>query len=276
MTTPDILQRIVAQRRKRLASEAAPSLPSPTEIGSARSPRENPFLVQIATKKQQRLPAIIAEIKMGSPRLGSIADRFDPIAQARLYAEGGATCLSVVVEPDFFYGSWELLTACKEASGLPAVAKDFVVDESQLLNAKAAGADVILLVAALLEADELAHYATLARSLGLVPLVETHDTDDLAKLALAEASDEWQSEDFAEWELVGVNNRNLRTFEVELERSLTMAPLLPFQAIKVAESGIASGADVMLLAEGGFDAFLIGESLLLAKDPRALLSELVG
>jgi indole-3-glycerol phosphate synthase len=201
---------------------------------------------------------------MGSPRLGSLHGRFDPVKQARTYAENGAAALSVVVEPDFFHGDYELLTLCREASGLPAIAKDFVVDPVQLVWAKDAGADAVLLIAALHEAEELAGYARMARGLGLVPLIETHDAGDVAKL-LGEP-----------WEIVGVNNRDLRTFEVDLQHSISLVPSLPPGALRVAESGIRDALDLLMLRESGFDAFLIGESLLLAPDPGAKLRELTG
>lgn len=279
-----ILRRIAARRRERLAegtegiertegakrTELAPPDRAP---GGAEvlTPATNPFLAALARFSRGGRPAggdaeaaVIAEIKMGSPRLGSLAGRVDPIAQARLYAEHGAAALSVVVEPDFFYGSYELLAACRAASGLPAIAKDFVVDAVQLRWARDAGADAVLLIAALYEPEELESYARQARALGLAPLVETHDADDLARLA------------GAPWELVGVNNRDLRTFAVDLERSLALLPALPAGAVKVAESGIRDALDVALLRDCGFDAFLVGESLLLAPDPGAKLRELTG
>jgi indole-3-glycerol phosphate synthase len=195
---------------------------------------------------------VIAEVKMGSPRLGSLAGRIDPGAQAAAYRQAGAAALSVVVEPDHFHGSYELLAECRAASGLPAIAKDFVVSEQQLVWARDAGADAVLLIAALHEAQELARLAAVARALGLAPLVEC-----------------------SEWELVGVNNRDLRTFEVDLEHSIALLPRLPVGALRVAESGISSGADRRRLAAAGFDAFLVGEALLLAEDPAATLRELL-
>ncbi len=222
--------------------------------------RDNSFLAALAARRGR---AVIAEVKMGSPRLGSLAGRVEPLAQARLYAEGGAAALSVVVEPDYFDGSYELLAACREASDLPALAKDFVVDAVQLGWAREAGASAVLLIAALLDAGELVRLAAEARALGLAPLVELDDEAELAKLA-GEA-----------WELVGINNRDLRTFRVDLARSLALAPRLPAGALRVAESGIGSGADVARLRAAGFDAFLVGESLLLADDPAARLAELL-
>jgi indole-3-glycerol phosphate synthase len=312
---PDLLLRIVERRRERLAEARARgplgggnAVPAPVggEHGAATvssaappesepallSPRDNPFLAALthpsrapgahpatpahparpatsghpaspATPAQPATPAIIAEIKMGSPRLGTLRGRIDPLAQARLYADNGAAALSVVVEPDFFSGSYELLADCRAASGLPVVAKDFVVDPLQLAWARSAGADAVLLIAALYEPEELARYARLARGLGLVPLIETHDAGDLASLG------------GEPWELVGVNNRDLRTFEVDLERSIALLPSLPAQALKVAESGIRDALDVALLADSGFDALLIGEALLLAEDPAAKLRALL-
>jgi len=249
----DILQQIAEQRRRRLAEMGPQDQPvSP--------PKTESFHAAIAAKRGR---AIIAEVKMGSPRLGSLVDRIDPRRQARIYAENGAAALSVVVEPDFFHGSYELLTVCKEASGLPALAKDFVVDPRQIEWAAAAGADAVLLIAALLEPDELERYAESARHLGMEPLVETHGAADLDKLASGD------------WPLVGVNNRDLRTFEVHLDRSIELVPQLPATALKVAESGIATAADLERLAAAGFDAFLIGESLLLSEDPARLLRELL-
>lgn len=268
MTVPHILARIVERRRQRLATAmagraSAPDLPT----GPPRTAADNAFLAALIDRRGRGglgEPAIIAEVKMGSPRLGSLDDRVDPIRQARTYALHGAAALSVVVEPDFFHGSYDLLAACRSASGLPAIAKDFVVDPLQLLWARDAGADAVLLIAALYSADELARYAGMARGLGLAPLIEVHDAADLAKLAAGR------------WELAGVNNRDLRSFAVDLDRSIAMVSHLPAGALRVAESGIDSRAAVARLALAGFDALLIGESLLLADDPAAKLRELAG
>jgi indole-3-glycerol phosphate synthase len=260
MSAPDVLLRIAEWRRERLAEAAGERTPLLLP-GEPLTARDNPFLAALAARRGR---AVIAEVKMGSPRLGPLAGRVDPLAQARLYGAHGAAALSVVVEPDFFHGSYQLLAACREASGLPAIAKDFVVDPRQLAWARDAGASAVLLIAALLDPEELAAHAAAARGLGLVPLVEVHDRDDLAKLGNEP------------WELVGVNNRDLRTFEVDLGHSIGLLPELPPAALKVAESGIATRADRDLLAEHGFDAFLIGTSLLLADDPPALLRELAG
>ena len=260
---PDILRRICEQRRRRVAAGDAGASPARR---LAAGPPGRRFLDAISARRGR---AVIAEIKMGSPKLGDLRGRFDPVARARTYAEAGAACLSVVVEPDHFFGSYELLAECAAASGLPAVAKDFVVSDVQLEWARDAGASAVLLIAALHDAAELRRLASLARGLGLVPMVETHDDEDFEKLAPA-------ADDASAWELVGINNRDLRTFEVDLERSADRVGRLPAPALKVAESGIHTGADVAKLRRAGFDAFLIGERLVLSGDPAAALAELLG
>lgn len=282
-SVPDVLLRIAAKRRERVAEAAREpaggGTPGPWHEGVPLTAADNAFLAALTRGGEsprarpdahlggevRRAPrAVIAEVKMGSPRLGSLVDRVDPLAQAAAYAAHGAAALSVVVEPDFFHGSYELLTACRRASGLPAIAKDFVVSPVQLLWARDAGASAVLLLAALHDAGELARYAGLARGLGLVPLIETHTPEDVAKLA------------GESWELVGVNNRDLRSFEVDLGHAIDLLPALPPAAVKVAESGIHDAAAAERLWRAGFDALLIGESLLLAADPAAKLRELAG
>ena len=256
----DILVRIVRQRKMRMVeARAKQTFTEPPRQPVIQTPANNRFLAGL---EKLRGRAVIAEVKMGSPRLGSLADRFEPLTLARTYAEHGAAALSVVVEPDFFLGSYELLAACAEASGLPAIAKDFIVDPLQLQWARRAGAQAVLLIAALYPRRELLEYARLARCYGMVPLIEIHDLSDLMKLG----------DDI--WELVGVNNRDLRTFEVEITNSLALLPSLPPGAMKVSESGIRSADDTRTLRGAGFDAYLIGETLLLAEDTAAKLREL--
>jgi indole-3-glycerol phosphate synthase len=256
----DILLRIVERRRRRLAPFGGGEMPDILAAPPVLAAPDNPFLAALA---RMRGRAVIAEVKLGSPSMGSVRGQFDPLEVARTYAREGAAALSVVVEPDFFYGSYELLRGCRQASGLPTIAKDFVVDPLQLQWAKDAGADAILLVAALYPKDELHRYAAAARAHGLVPLVEVHDLGELSRLG------------GARWELVGVNNRDLRTFDVRIEHGLALASTLPTEAIKVAESGIHSAADLHMLRAVGYDAFLVGERLLLAPDPGKALRELL-
>lgn len=255
----DILLKIVRQRKVRVGpQEPFQGHSAASHLHTAES---NAFL---AALQASTAPAIIAEVKLGSPRIGSLVGKVDPEAQAKIYRDHGAAALSVVVEPDFFHGSYELLERCREASGLPAIAKDFIVDPVQIRWAREAGADAVLLIAALYDAHRLQELAALARGEGLVPLIETHGREDLEAL------------EGKEWELVGVNNRDLRTFEVSLSSSEQMAPLLPAGALRVAESGLRSAQEIQRLESAGFRAFLIGESLLLAPDPGAELEALRG
>ena len=265
---PDILRRICEQRRRRVAAGDAGVSPARRLPSGAPGRR---FLDAISAR---RGAAVIAEIKMGSPKLGDLRGRFDPVARAATYADAGAACLSVVVEPDHFHGGYDLLAECAAASGLPAVAKDFVVSDVQLAWARDAGACAVLLIAALYDAAELRRLAGLARGLGLVPLIETHDDTDFEKLRPT-AGDGGEEQNTG-WELVGINSRDLRDFAVDLERSVERVGRLPSSALKVAESGIHTGADVAKLRRAGFDAFLIGERLVLSGDPTAALAELLG
>ena len=258
----DILRRIVDQRRLRIGTALeSVQLSLGERPADSDAPLRSPFIEAIRSAAGM---AVIAEVKLGSPRLGSLQDVLDPERQARIYAENGAAAISVVVEPDFFHGSYELLARCQRASGLPALAKDFVVHPIQLEWAQRGGAAAVLLIAALHPAADLLKLAERARQLGLIPLVECHSQTDLTRLV------------GGEWELVGVNNRDLRTFKVDLERSVAMLPNLPVGSVRVAESGIESSSDVARLSAAGFDAFLVGETLLLADDPGARLQELVG
>jgi len=264
---PDILRRICEQRRRRVAAGDAGVSPARRLPAGAAGRR---FLEAISAR---RGAAVIAEIKMGSPKLGDLRGRFDPVARAAIYADAGAACLSVVVEPDHFHGGYDLLAECASASGLPAVAKDFVVSDVQLAWARDAGACAVLLIAALYDAVELRRLAGVARGLGLVPLIETHDDADFEKLGPMARGDGGEAN--ADWELVGINNRDLRTFAVDLERGVERVGHLPSSALKVSESGIHTGTDVARLRRAGFDAFLVGERLVLAGDPGTALAELL-
>lgn len=261
MSSPaDILVEIACRRRERIGDAAQGLPPSAEPAAAPLVDAGNRFLEALSRPGR----SVIAEVKLGSPRLGDLRDTLDPERQARIYARAGAAAISVVVEEDFFFGSYELLARCARASGLPTLAKDFVVDPVQLEWAAAAGADAVLLIAALCRDEELAAMASVARQLGLVPLVEIHDAEDLHRLGRSP------------WEVVGVNNRDLRTFEVDLRHSAEMARRLPAAVLKVSESGLSDPEQLEMLAGAGFDAFLVGESLLLSEDPGRELVRLIG
>lgn len=206
---------------------------------------------------------VIAEIKRRSPSRGTLGEALDPAGLAVSYQDGGATCLSVLTDQGFFGGSPADLEAARRASGLPVLRKDFTVCAADVCDARLMGADAVLLIAAALSQTELVDLTQLAHSLGLGALVEVHDEAEVARALDAGAK------------AVGVNQRDLVTFEVDPERSAKLRPLIPDGVLTVAESGVRSPADARRLAEVGYDAVLVGESLVTARDPVASVAALV-
>ncbi|MFM8358897.1 MAG: indole-3-glycerol phosphate synthase TrpC, partial [Verrucomicrobiota bacterium] len=212
---------------------------------------------------------LIAEVKKASPSAGVIRADFDPVRIAREYQAAGAGCLSVLTDVDFFQGSLDYLRAIRQAVDLPLLRKDFLIDERQILEAVEWGADAILLIAAILHDDQLAHFQALAEAAGLAALVEVHDEDELARALRCGAR------------LVGVNNRNLKTFQVDLGTTERLAARLraadrPEDRLLVAESGIHTRADVLRLKACGSRAILVGESLMRSGDLAGKVAELLG
>jgi indole-3-glycerol phosphate synthase len=206
--------------------------------------------------------AVIAEIKRASPSKGPLALDLDPAALARAYQEGGAAALSVLTDQEFFGGSPEDLRAARAATALPVLRKDFTVAPADVLDARGMGADAVLLIAAALSPDEMPELMTLAASVGLDALVEVHDEAEAERALTAGAT------------MIGVNQRDLFTFEVDPARAVRVAAMLPAEAVRVAESGIRGGEDVRRLVAAGFDAVLVGEALVTSSDPGAALREL--
>jgi len=205
---------------------------------------------------------VIGEIKKASPSKGVFTEHFDPASNARMYASGGAAALSVLTDREFFHGSLSDLEIARAAVSVPVLRKDFTLDELHVIEAAAHGADAILLIVALLEERSLRDLRELAARYRMAALVEVHDAYEL-ETALASGA-----------EIVGVNNRNLHTFDVSLETSLQLAAKIPAHVVKVSESGIHSRADVARLAGAGYQAFLVGEHLMKSADPSAALREL--
>jgi indole-3-glycerol phosphate synthase len=256
----NILEQIVERKRERL-EEAKLRRPlkelrasAPTIIGAGRfiSPLRNDGI------------NVIAEIKRRSPSRGVIRDKFDPVGIARNYTANGAAAISVLTEEDFFDGSLGHLSAVRDVTHLPLLRKDFIFDIYQLYEALHAGATAILLIAAMLEAAQIKEFIAEARYLGLDALVEVHDREELEKAVESGA------------QLLGVNNRNLRTFETTIETSLQLAAELPDSLTLVSESGIRTREDIARLRAAGFHAFLIGEELMRAEDEGKALKELLG
>jgi indole-3-glycerol phosphate synthase len=213
--------------------------------------------------RQQERVNVIAEFKRRSPSRGVIREDLPPVAVAQAYEVAGAAALSVLTDHQFFGGSLQDLQEARAATLLPTLRKDFVVDAYQVREAWIAGADAVLLIAAVLDDAELRALHKLAVEHGLDPLVEVHDGRELARALAAGAT------------LIGVNSRDLRTMEVRLETALELAPLVPDEVVAVAESGIRSGRDLRRLRDAGYDAFLVGEQLMQAKDPGRALEELL-
>ena len=253
-TVPDILARISASKRAALAGVGGVEREELERQAAARTEWRD-FHAALTARR----PAIIAEIKKASPSKGTFTNHFNPAAIAKLYASGGAAALSVLTDSEFFQGSLNDLETARKATTVPVLRKDFTIDEFHVIEAAAHGADAILLIAAILEESELRRLRELAAGYRMAALVEVHDEAEL-EAALGSGA-----------RIVGVNNRNLHTFEVTLETSLRLAAKIPSGVVKVAESGIHSRAAVAQLEDAGFQAFLVGEHLMKAADPVSAL-----
>lgn len=251
-----VLEQIVERTRERLRSEEKPDRRAAEAVAERRTPHA--FRAALARDGVN----IIAEIKSASPSAGSIVPDPDVESIARDYARGGAAALSVVTEPEFFQGSRDWLARATAASGLPVVMKDFVVEPSQIMRGIAAGADAVLLLASLLDARQLADYIGLLEAYGCDALVEVHNEIELERAVDSKAR------------IIGVNNRDLRSFHVDLATSERLGAMMPADVIRVAESGIRTRADVERLRAAGFHAFLVGESLLRQDDRAAAVQAL--
>lgn len=212
--------------------------------------------------KNEGRASVIAEVKKASPSAGVIRKNFNPVEIIKNYEKSGADAISVITEEDFFLGSPDTLRLVKKLSGCPALMKDFIIDEYQLYAAASMGADCVLLIARLLPGGKLADFVCKAAELNMDSLVEVHDGKELDSALGAEAK------------IIGINNRNLETFEVDIRTTLDIAPGIPEGVIKVSESGISTKDDVKKLYSAGIDAVLIGEVLMRAEDPGAKLREL--
>ena len=258
----DILQRIVAVKREEIAAtRARRSLPGWRALAEARGGLRG-FEAALRSRLTAGAAAVIAEVKKASPSKGVLRADFEPAAIARSYEAGGAACLSVLTDERFFQGSSACLEQARAACTLPVLRKDFIVDEVQVHEARAMGADCVLLIAACLDDAELADLEACARGHGMDVLVEVHDAAELER-ALALRT-----------RLVGVNNRNLRSFEVSLETTLDLLPRVPGDRLLVTESGILTRADVQRMRVAGVHAFLVGEAFMRAPEPGAALAEL--
>jgi indole-3-glycerol phosphate synthase len=257
-----ILDTIVEDKKKELAEAQKKA---PLDIIKSCAANFSPVRdFAAALTAQQKSVRIIAEVKKASPSRGIICQQFDPVAIARAYEDGGAVAVSVLTEQKYFHGSLEYLRAIKEATPLPVLRKDFIFDPYQVYESRAHGADAILLIAGMLTQELLAELVQLSRALSLFHLVEVHDRQDLHKALAAGA------------EIIGINNRDLKTFVTDICTTFELAPEIPEEKIVVSESGISSRDELKQLAAAGVDAFLIGETLMKERNPDIKLRQLIG
>jgi indole-3-glycerol phosphate synthase len=258
----DILERILAVKRDEITAAARARPLAVMRAAAEAAPPPRDFVGALRAKIAAGRPAVIAEIKRASPSKGVLREDFDPGAIARDYAAHGAACLSVLTDAQFFQGAPEHLAIAREASGLPVLRKDFTIDEYQVHEARAMGADCILLIVAALDLPRMRALESAAAALGMAVLVETHDAAELDRALRLRTP------------LVGINNRNLRTFETRLETTLDLLPAVPGERIVVTESGILAAADVARMRARGVHAFLVGEALMRAPEPGRALKEI--
>ena len=260
-TTPDLLEAIVAATRARVdAAIAREPRASVERRAMARTPAAADFAARLSRAGSIN---VIAECKRRSPSRGVLRAAYEPVSIAVGYEKAGAAAISVLTEPGFFDGSLEHLAAVRRSVRIPLLRKDFIIDEYQLLEARAAGADAILLIVAALDDRELAALLKAARDLQLAALVEVHNTEECRRAIDAGAT------------IIGVNNRNLRTLQVDLHASRDVAGMLPASVIGISESGLKTPADLQAMKALGYRAFLMGERFMIEPDPGAALAGLI-
>jgi indole-3-glycerol phosphate synthase len=262
--TPDILKKILQRKQEEIAERSQKvSLQQLKQQAQAASPSRG-FINAIAAKIKQGKPGIIAEIKKASPSKGVMRESFDPVAIAKTYEQHGAACLSILTDRDFFQGCEDYLKQARAATKLPVIRKDFIIDPYQVYEARAINADCILLIVSALDDVKLNELLALAHQLGMDVLMEVHDREELQRAIRSGAR------------LIGINNRNLRTFELSLNTTLDMRAMVPADRLLVTESGILSPQDVQLMRDHDVHAFLVGEAFMKADNPGEKLSELFG
>lgn len=258
----NILQKIAAHKLKEVAELKQQLSFNQLKEKLSHAPAPRNFVKALQTKIINKQAAVIAEIKKASPSQGVIRENFDPTAIAKGYAAGGAACLSVLTDQNFFQGSNSYLQQARAAVELPVLRKDFIIDEYQIYEARAIGADCILLIVAILDDQQLMTFTQLANELNMSVLVEVHDQAELTRALLLPTP------------LIGINNRDLRTFVTDLNASISLSKYLPTDRLLVTESGIHTEQDVALLKQQGISAFLVGEAFMRAEDPGQKLQAL--
>lgn len=260
--TPDILKKIIARKREEIAERSGRVSLHQLQSEIDDIPPTRGFLQALIAKQEAGLPAVIAEIKKASPSRGVLRPNFYPVEIAKTYAANGAACLSVLTDVDFFQGADEYLVQARTACELPVLRKDFMLDTWQVYESRKLGADCILLIVAALEDSEIRDLYGLARNLGMDVLVEIHDADELARVQDMRLP------------MIGINNRDLRTFATSLQTTVNLLPGIPSSCIVITESGIHTRDDVDFMLKHKVNAFLVGEAFMRENDPGAALGEL--
>ncbi len=260
----DILARIVADKAEEVIAAQIASPHADVERAARAMPPPRDFVAALRTRVATKRPAVIAEIKKASPSKGVLREDFDPAGIAASYERGGAACLSVLTDAKYFQGADAYLVAARGACSLPVLRKEFIVDDYQIPQSRALGADAVLLIVGALDDAQLASFESIAQDYGMAVLVEVHDAQELVR-ALRLATP-----------LIGINNRNLKTFNVSLSTTLDLLGKVPPERLVITESGIATPKDVALMRSRGVHAFLVGEALMRVADPGAGLGLLFG
>ena len=263
MSVPTVLEKILARKAEEVAERRARVSLAELEAQAKSADAPRGFANALIAQAKLKQPAVIAEVKKASPSKGVIREHFVPAEIAASYEKGGATCLSVLTDIDYFQGSDLFLQQARAACKLPVIRKDFMVDPYQIVEARALGADCVLLIVSALDDVKMAELAAVAKSVGLDVLVEVHDGDELERALKT-----------LDTPLVGVNNRNLHTFDVSLETTLDLLPRIPRDRLVITESGIVNRADVELMEISGVYSFLVGETFIRAENPGAELQRL--
>lgn len=261
MNTPDILQKILNTKRAEITQRSQRVNQQALAEQAAHHPPARGFIDALQRRLTADEPAVIAEIKKASPSKGVIREDFDPAAIARGYAAAGAACLSVLTDADYFQGSEAYLQTARSACALPVIRKDFLIDPYQIYEARAIEADCVLLIAAALSDEVLHSLYHLATHLGMDVLIEVHDLGELQRVLPLNAP------------LIGINNRNLRSFATSLDTTLQLLPHVPDETLLVTESGIHTADDVERMRQQNVHSFLVGETFMRANDPGAALQQ---
>lgn len=263
MSLPTVLEKIIARKFEEVAERRARVSFAEVEALARTADAPRGFAAALQARVARREPAVIAEVKKASPSKGVLREHFIPAEIARSYAAGGAACLSVLTDIDFFQGADDYLREARAACSLPVIRKDFMVDPYQIVEARALAADCVLLIVSALDDGRMAELAATAKDVGLDVLVEVHDASELERALKV-----------LDTPLVGINNRNLHTFEVSLDTTLDLLPQIPSDRLVITESGILNRADVELMEINEVHAFLVGEAFMRAEEPGVELQRL--